>query len=245
VPAVFSQVAPETGLTLLSFAGQQLAASRDQGLHRWLWSLIDGDTINGDSSEAIQERAWAVLGGWYDSYGDSLELSRASVERFFGGVVPFTERLCVVAENPQLTGRFYGSYRFLSVLTTIDEDALTPLAELGALTERLWRALLALAHDPDVFIPDRAAGLRLLGRLARSASQKADLEIQLRPLLDDQDTPADLQRSALAALYLTEAARSDYLGELEARLGRAETYVERSPLEQLIYLLRGLLVETE
>ncbi|MDV6376539.1 hypothetical protein [Deinococcus arenicola] len=236
VPAVFNGVRPDAQLSLISFAGQQLKAGRDQGLHRWLWSLIEGDF-----PDQIQERAWAVLAGWYGTYGAALELSRASVEQFFGSVTVFTERLCAVAEAPQLTGRFFNSYRFLAVLSEVSEDALAPLSALGPLSERLWKALLALVQNTAVFLPDRAASLRLLGQLTRSETQRATLEAQCRPLVNDQDTPAALQQSALAVLYPSEAAQSVYLTELEAQLAQAHTYGERSPIESVIYSLRALM----
>ncbi|OLV18928.1 hypothetical protein [Deinococcus marmoris] len=240
VPAIFRQVGPDAQLSLVSFAGQQLAVSQNQDLHRWLWSLIDGDF-----PEKIQERAWAMLSGWYGTYGSALELSRASVERFFGGFAAFTGQLCVIIENPQLTGRFFNSFRFMAVLSSVDEGALAPLTELGASSERLWQALLSLTQTQQVFIPDRAAGLRLLGRLTRSATQRNTLEIHLRPLLDDHETPADLQRGALAALYPSAAAQTAYLAQLEARLTLAQTYDERSPIETVIYSLRAVIAQRQ
>lgn len=244
VPAQFAAAGEEARLELLSLAGTQLAARADPGLHRFLWALVEGEGKRAEGPlAAARERAWSVLSGWYGAYGHELRLSLQGARQFFGGVGPLVERLCVVAERPQLFSGLFSSYTFLGLLDRPDPDVLPAVREADA-DGRLRRAFLALARRDDAFAPHRAGAVRLLGLLAAlegtPETEQLELKAALTPFLHP-DMPWQVQRAALAALYPDPQAQAERLAEWKARKEEAQTYAERAPLDDLIYQLEQVM----
>ena len=228
VPDHFGAVSSDDQQELCALARLQLSARADPALHRFFWTLIEGDL-----PDKARERAWSVLAGWYGQYGAELRFSLAGARHFFGSVPAFAERLCRVIERPGLLSGFFTSYTFLNVLETVDDDVLAALREAGEVTVRLEHALLKLAADEGAYAPHRAGAVRLLGNLARPEAERRALQGDLSRFLTP-DTPWQVQRAALAALYPGARAQAAQLAEWRAQLSGAESDEQRAPLDDLI-----------
>lgn len=77
VPDQFRTAKGDDQQELCSLARLQLAARADPALHRFFWTLIEGDL-----PDQTRERAWYVLVGWYGQYGAELRLSLAGAQHF-------------------------------------------------------------------------------------------------------------------------------------------------------------------
>ncbi len=231
VPDHFGAASADDQQELCALARLQLAARADPALHRFFWTLLGGDL-----PDRAREQAWHVLAGWYGQYGAELRFSLAGARHFFGSVATFAERLCLVIERPGLLSGFFTSYSFLGVLETVDDDVLAPLREAGEVGARLDRALLKLATDDDAYAPHRAGAVRLLGKLARPEAESNTLRGDLSRFLAP-DTPWQVQRAALVALYPGAQAQAAQLAEWRVQRSGAGSYEQRAPLDDLIYQL--------
>ena len=231
VPDHFRAASSEDQQELCALARLQLAARADPALHRFFWELLAGDL-----PDQTRERAWGVLAGWYGQYGAELRFSLAGTRHFFGSAAAFAERLCHVIERPGLLSGFFTSYSFLGVLESVDDDVLAALREAGEVTVRMKRALLKLATDDDAYAPHRAGAVRLLGKLARPEAEHRALQGDLNRFLTP-DTPWQVQRAALAALYPTARAQATQLAAWRTQRDGAGSYEQSAPLDDLIYQL--------
>jgi len=238
VPEMFWRVQGDAQQELLTLARLQLGARADPGLHRFVWSLVEGDV-----PDQTRARAWNVLAGWYGDYGHELRFSLEGAGRFFGGVGPLVERLCTVLERPDLLAGLFTSYDFLKLLDQPDQAVLASVRAVAD-SGRLKRALTGLAFREDGFVAHRAGAVQLLGQLASSEEEQLALSRLLLPFLD-LDAPWQLQRAALAALYPTRQKKAAQLAELRGKKAEARTYDEAAPLDALIYQLDRLAAEAD
>jgi hypothetical protein len=104
VPSVWPTVTDEEQQrNLFRFAERQLQARGDDGLHRFMLSIVYGDR-----SAAVRNEAWWSLRRWYPSYGDGREgplvFEADAMRTWFGSVAGFLERLGAFLRNPEGSG---------------------------------------------------------------------------------------------------------------------------------------------
>ncbi|MFB9991613.1 hypothetical protein ACFFLM_06490 [Deinococcus oregonensis] len=232
VPDVFFRMDNAGQQELFSLARIQLGLRGDAILHRFLWTLVEGDL-----PELTRERAWGTLASWYGEYGKEMTFSAQGVQQFFGDLKTFLDRLCWVLEHPKLLIGF-SSYHFLNVLHEVNNDVLAAVS--AHTTEGFMQALWYLAQDADAYAPHRAASVLLLGQLTRSAEEGSIWRQRLSLFLDDQDLPSEVQRAVLMALYPKAQDRIALAASLRMTLENLTTYAERSGPANLLYQLEQL-----
>lgn len=137
VPAHFAAADEETKPELLRFAEKQLEEGDVEELHRFLLNACFGP-----HSAKVRAGAWWALHRTYRNRGEysgrgPLKLETAVLERFFGSVAAFGERLADVVRDPA-TLKEVGYYEMIAhVLPTADEETVEALR-----SERLLDALL-------------------------------------------------------------------------------------------------------
>jgi|GEM_PF-1579601 len=229
VPQVFAGADEYGRQELCSFAGQQLLARRNQTLHRFLWSVLDGDWPH-----QARERAWNALSSWYSLSREGeepLRLTLESLRHYFGSVGSFLEQLCELLERPDILRSLHRYDDFLMVLQEVEVGVLPAVRERASLLERLRKGLWSMVYDGEAYSSNRGAGLRLLGQLADSRTEREAFCDELRGLLET-DPPWDLRRTALETLSAQE--RQTLRLDLQALLGKGFDFGQRGgePLEQ-------------
>ena len=229
VPDTFNAADDYGRQELAAFAGKQLEAHRNQGLHRFLWSVVEG----GGARQA-RERVWAALSGWY-SYSregeEPLKFSLSGTRHYFGSLETFLERLCIVLEQPRILNDLFVNDDFLRLLQDVDDDALPGVHEHRTLLERLRRGLWTLVQNGEVYSRNRVAALMLIGRLATSKAERETFQETLGELFMT-DPPWDVRRAGLEAL--DEAERRVLGEELRAMLEGELPYERREIAKNLL-----------
>ena len=235
VPDTFDTTDDYGRQELAAFAGKQLEVRGDQGLHRFLWSVIEGDF-----PRQARERVWSALSGWYFYSREGKEPLKFSLEdarSYFGHVEAFVERLCVILERPQILSDLFVNDDFLRLLQDVSDDVLPSLRQQASLV-RLRRGLWSLTADTNRYSRNRIAALELLGRLATSEAERESFKGELGALLMT-DPPWDVRRAGLETL--NEAERRAIGAELQAMLNDESAHEHREIAQALLVDLEAML----
>jgi hypothetical protein len=150
---------------LCQFAEVQLLERGDEELHHFMIGVVLGPY-----SASIRGTAWSCLQRWYSrqEYGSTgpLKVSKEPVERFFGSMEVFLEKLINVLED-QSTLKEIGYAEFMSKLLKYHDDEVLPeLVKEERLSMRLKEVLLQVMRNPELWMLLRCSCADLLSLLA-------------------------------------------------------------------------------
>lgn len=178
VPPRFGQF-PEAQKELIAFAEAQLLERGDEGLHKWMLNVALGPYPSSVRVEAVTS-----LHRWYSRQAAGnrgpLQISPEPVERYFGSMRVFLERLIEVLKDTEtLSELFY--YEFIAHLLKYHDEASLPLLVAEPrLSLKLRDQALLVMRNGDVRWDVRTACADLLGLLALHDEWLVDIARSLR-----------------------------------------------------------------
>lgn len=152
---------------LLRFAERQLGARGDDALHRFVLSVVFGDY-----PAAVRSEAWWVLRRWYGTqtyaWTGPLVLDAAAVQKWFGEVARFLDRLVAFLEDPDGSGDLTLGEKVADLLRYTSADSVAGLTSHQPAFDRFVAALERLLDGASLPLLLASAVVRFLELLAES-----------------------------------------------------------------------------